>query len=181
MAVEDMDTTAIDFNDLQEGNAYNLDDAETHPQTAQILQELDRRTSARRIAVPTKDAEVRLRLREIDEPITLFGERPEDRRDRLRLLWSKMREAKEGEGGKEASDGESSDSGIEEGEKEEEFYTEGTEALSQCRRGIADYSLARYKPSIQSPLRVLGRELILCWSTERRNGWNVNGLKLNYR
>jgi U4/U6 small nuclear ribonucleoprotein PRP4 len=40
-----------------------------------ILDELERKKKARAMAVPTDDKLVRARLREIGEPITLFGER----------------------------------------------------------------------------------------------------------
>lgn len=40
-----------------------------------LLDELERKKKARTMAVPTDDGRVRARLREIGEPITLFGER----------------------------------------------------------------------------------------------------------
>lgn len=40
-----------------------------------ILDELERKKKARAMAVPTDDNRVKARLREIGEPITLFGER----------------------------------------------------------------------------------------------------------
>ena len=40
-----------------------------------ILDELERKKRARSMAVPTDDNRVKARLREIGEPITLFGER----------------------------------------------------------------------------------------------------------
>jgi hypothetical protein len=40
-----------------------------------ILDELERKKKARTMAVPTDDKRVKARLREIGEPITLFGER----------------------------------------------------------------------------------------------------------
>ena len=40
-----------------------------------ILDELERKKKARGIAAPTDDNKVKARLREIGEPITLFGER----------------------------------------------------------------------------------------------------------
>jgi len=40
-----------------------------------LLEELDRRKGARSLAVPTDDTKVRARLRELEHPITLFGER----------------------------------------------------------------------------------------------------------
>ena len=39
------------------------------------LDELERKKRARNLAVPTDDNRVKARLREIGEPITLFGER----------------------------------------------------------------------------------------------------------
>jgi U4/U6 small nuclear ribonucleoprotein PRP4 len=40
-----------------------------------ILDELERKKKARTMAVPTDDNRVKARLREIGEPITIFGER----------------------------------------------------------------------------------------------------------
>lgn len=40
-----------------------------------ILDELERKKKARTMAVPTDDTRVKARLREIGEPITIFGER----------------------------------------------------------------------------------------------------------
>ncbi len=42
-----------------------------------LLDELERKKKARNLAVPTDDGRVKARLREIGEPITLFGERGE--------------------------------------------------------------------------------------------------------
>ena len=39
---------------------------------------------ARTLPIPTVDREVKLRLREMGEPICLFGEEPGDRRERLK-------------------------------------------------------------------------------------------------
>ncbi|KAI5477532.1 hypothetical protein MNV49_006120 [Pseudohyphozyma bogoriensis] len=132
----------IDFDALED---HQLDPAtaDLHPDTARVMAELDRKTAARRLAVPTRDPDVRLRLREMGEPITLFGEWPEDRRDRLRHLWSEMRK-EEGGDGDVSSEEESSD----EEEKEEEFYTEGTSGLKDARRKIADFSLDRARKRI---------------------------------
>lgn len=45
-----------------------------------ILDELERKKKARNLAVPTDDNRVKARLREIGEPITLFGERVSGRK-----------------------------------------------------------------------------------------------------
>lgn len=133
----------IDFDDL-EHREMDIEDSAAHPETARLLAELDRKQSARRIAVPTKDADVRLRLREMGQPITLFGERPEDRRDRLRYLWSQQRQReKDAKMQAGSEDEESSDEDSEDEEKEEEFYTEGTLDLKAARRDIAEFSLPR--------------------------------------
>ncbi len=48
----------------------------------QKAHDLERR--ARTLPIPTVDREVKLRLREMGEPICLFGEEPGDRRERLK-------------------------------------------------------------------------------------------------
>ncbi|GAA6050169.1 hypothetical protein JCM3770_000435 [Rhodotorula araucariae] len=128
----------VDFDSLESREA-DIAASAAHPETARLLSELDRRQLARKIALPTNDGEVRARLRELGEPITLFGEGPADRRDRLRDLIAKARlergEAMDAE--EESSESESEE------EKEEEFYTEGSAALKKARRDIAEYSLPR--------------------------------------
>ncbi|WFD02408.1 hypothetical protein MOBT1_001090 [Malassezia obtusa] len=89
----------------------------------------EQRKAARRVAVPTDDVLVRQRLREHDEPMTLFGEREPDRR--ARLLQVMMEQGTVGK--KSRIEEESSDS------DEEEFYTEGSAALLAARRTIAAF------------------------------------------
>ena len=83
------------------------------------------------------------------EPITLFGEKKEDRRERLRSVIVRQRQAQgmdidmvdsESDDAEDGSDGED--------EKEEEFYTEGDEGLESARRWMAAYSLPRAKRRI---------------------------------
>src|ERR1700722_4271046 len=62
-----------------------------------LLSQFQRKRRAAAIAVPTDDNRVRARLRELGEPITLFGEGPGDRRDRLRELLSIQAEIDEAE------------------------------------------------------------------------------------
>lgn len=94
---------------------------------------------------------MRSKLREIGEPITLFGEGPADRRDRLRELLTQRAELEAGEDGD--GDAQMHDAALDDdrqGEQEEEFYTEGMEELLQARRNIARYSLPRAKARIAS-------------------------------
>jgi pre-mRNA processing factor 4 (PRP4) like. len=91
-----------------------------------ILSQFERKRRAAAMVVPTDDTRVRVRLRELGEPITLFGEGPSERRDRLRELLTDMAEQ---QGGVEIEMEEAE----EEGEQQEEFFTEGGNNYS--RRG----------------------------------------------
>lgn len=64
----------LSFDQLQDdGNYLGSDRAKMENRV--ILEELERKKKARTMAVPTDDNRVKARLREIGEPITLFGER----------------------------------------------------------------------------------------------------------
>jgi U4/U6 small nuclear ribonucleoprotein PRP4 len=106
-----------------------------------ILAEFSRKKFAAQIAVPTDDKKVRVRLRELAEPITLFGEGPADRRDRLRDL---LVQIAEGTGG-DVVMGQTEQPDREEHDFEEEYYTQGSSELLTARKDIARYSLPRAK------------------------------------
>ncbi|CAI7647370.1 unnamed protein product [Penicillium manginii] len=108
-----------------------------------ILSQFERKRRAAAMAVPTDDTRVRKRLRELGEPITLFGEGPGDRRDRLRELLTDLSERQAGED-IEMEEAENE----EEAEQQEEFYTEGTDELLKARKSIAHYSLPRAKARV---------------------------------
>ncbi|KAH7908922.1 WD40-repeat-containing domain protein [Hygrophoropsis aurantiaca] len=107
-----------------------------------ILDELERKKKSRTLAVPTDDNRVKARLREIGEPITLFGERQADRRDRLIYVLSQINAAR---GDDVQMDEDSSD---ESEDEQEEFYTEGSLELLAARRYLAEYSLPRAQKRI---------------------------------
>ncbi|KAL1408443.1 hypothetical protein Q8F55_005255 [Vanrija albida] len=130
----------MDIDELAVDNTYELggsDDERERAQNALLHEQLARRDRMRRMAVPTDDRKVRERLRAFGEPITLFGEGPGDRRDRLK----EIQESYERDKGRPLVnfDDESDDSDDEDGE----FYTEGPQALLEARRKIARYSLSR--------------------------------------
>ncbi|KAI0705181.1 U4/U6 snRNP-specific spliceosomal protein [Cytidiella melzeri] len=104
-----------------------------------LLDELERKKKARSLAVPTDDNRVKARLREIGEPITLFGERAADRRDRLIYVLSQINAAR-GDDAMQVEE-ESSDESSE--DEVEEFYSPGSLELLESRRRIAEYSLPR--------------------------------------
>jgi U4/U6 small nuclear ribonucleoprotein PRP4 len=105
-----------------------------------ILAQFSRKKLAASIAVPTDDRKVRLKLRELGEPITLFGEGPQDRRDRLREFLTQQVEHgyQEDESMPDVPDQEAA----------EEYYTEGSEALLEARQDIAKYSVPKAKERI---------------------------------
>lgn len=115
-----------------------------------IINQFQRKRRAAAIAVPTDDGRVRARLREMGEPITLFGEGPGDRRDRLRELLTVQAEGEAEEDLEgDIQMGEGID-GAAQGEQEEEFYTEGMSELLEARKAIARYSLPRAKARVSS-------------------------------
>ncbi|KAF2186826.1 U4/U6 small nuclear ribonucleoprotein-like protein Prp4 [Zopfia rhizophila CBS 207.26] len=110
-----------------------------------ILSQFERKRRAAQLVVPTADRDVKARLRSLGEPITLFGEGPSDRRDRLRELLALQAEAA-GEDGD--IDVEMEEVGDGEGDDQEEFYTMGSDVLLEARREIATYSLPRAKERV---------------------------------
>ncbi|TDL23600.1 U4/U6 snRNP-specific spliceosomal protein [Rickenella mellea] len=133
----------LTFDTLVDDGGYSLGGSERAKLENQILlNELERKKKARSMAVPTDDSKVKSRLREIGEPITLFGERAADRRDRLIYVLSQINAAR-GDG--EAMDEDTSD---ESEDEVEEFYTPGSLELLEARRRIAEYSLPRAQQRI---------------------------------
>jgi len=82
------------------------------------------------------------------EPITLFGEGPGDRRDRLRELLTQRAEVEAGVDGEGDIPMAEEQVDTAQGEQDEEFYTEGMPELLQARQAIARYSLPRAKSRI---------------------------------
>lgn len=66
--------TELTFDTLMDDGNY-LGTERARMENKVILDELERKKKARSMAVPTDDNRVKARLREIGEPITLFGER----------------------------------------------------------------------------------------------------------
>ncbi|EYE95974.1 putative pre-mRNA splicing factor [Aspergillus ruber CBS 135680] len=116
-----------------------------------ILSQFERKRRAAAMAVPTDDNRVRARLRELGEPITLFGERPVDRRDRLREHLTDLADQQQAaalETGMDITMAEAEDEEEEEGDQQEEFYTEGGDALLEARKDMARFSLPRAKARV---------------------------------
>lgn len=118
---------------------------------------LKRRAAA--LAVPTNDMAVRARLRRLGEPMTLFGEREMERRDRLRTLMGKLDSEGELERlmrvheEEEAAAAVSIADGAEDENVQYPFYTEGPKNLLEARKEIAKYSLVRAYMRLQQAKR----------------------------
>ncbi|KIP08836.1 hypothetical protein PHLGIDRAFT_116960 [Phlebiopsis gigantea 11061_1 CR5-6] len=133
----------LTFDTLIDDGNY-LGSERARQENKMLLDELERKKKARSLAVPTDDNKVKARLREIGEPITLFGERAADRRDRLIYVLSQINAAR-GEDAMQV-DEESSEESSE--DEVEEFYTPGSLELLEARRRIAEYSLPRAQKRI---------------------------------
>ncbi|XP_047426403.1 U4/U6 small nuclear ribonucleoprotein Prp4 [Mugil cephalus] len=111
----------------------------------EALAEFERRRRARQITVSTDDAEVKAGLRALGEPITLFGEGPADRRERLRSVLSVVgpdalkKSRKDEERAKRSQD-----------ECHQTWYHEGSASLKDARLWLAKYSLPRAMRRLES-------------------------------
>lgn len=131
----------MDYKDLPTSQGTSLASASDLDNAAAsaFLSQLDRKRRAAALVIPTADAQVRLRLRELGEPITLFGEGPSERRDRLREFLTAANDV-DGDGDVDMAETPLAE---EQAEDEEEFYTQGSEALLAARQDIARFSLRR--------------------------------------
>eukprot|EP00347_Sterkiella_histriomuscorum_P001058 403373495 len=111
-----------------------------------LMKAYELQRKSKNLPIPTNDKEVKLRLREMEQPICLFGEDPGDRRERLRNVITKyylengrpptfFQKFVDDQGG--------SSQAKDENDENEMFYTEGTEDLKKARLEIAKYSLPR--------------------------------------
>lgn len=109
-----------------------------------LLEEFERKKKARQINVSTDDSEVKKRLRQLNEPICLFGEGPADRRIRLRELLSML-----GENVRKDDDEPRKAAPTYQQQQQQDnsvtWYHEGSDALRTARLWIADFSLPRAK------------------------------------
>ena len=88
----------------------------------------------------TDDSEVKLNLRQLSEPICLFGEGPGDRRERLRNLISRL---SDDEIARTLRKKEEQEKREEESQNEITWYHEGSDEVRLARIWLAEYSLKR--------------------------------------
>ncbi|KAI7336830.1 hypothetical protein KC354_g17709, partial [Hortaea werneckii] len=151
---EEQEDAGVDISSIPTSHDYSIPSQSAgvpSQQASSVLNDFARKRKAAALAVPTDDKRVRTELRARGEPITLFGERAEDRRERLRGLLLTEQEGTAGADEDEVMrDATHEGAGDEDDEDEEEgeFYTEGSQALLQARKDIARYSLPRAKQRI---------------------------------
>ncbi|UYV78136.1 PRPF4 [Cordylochernes scorpioides] len=130
---------ADEYMDLEEDNASK--------ERQILLQEFERRKKARHINVSTDDNEVKATLRQLREPICLFGEGPADRRERLRQLFVNL--------GDDSLVQHKKVQKLERPlEKDKElqattWYHQGPDSLQKARVFLAKYSLPRAKERVE--------------------------------
>ncbi|XP_018084543.1 pre-mRNA processing factor 4 L homeolog isoform X2 [Xenopus laevis] len=126
------------------GESFDLEEHISERQ-AEVLAEFERRKRARQINVSTDDSEVKACLRALGEPITLFGEGPAERRERLRNVLSVVgtdalkKTKKDEEKSKKSTD-----------EYQQTWYHEGPNSLKMARLWLAHYSLPRALKRLQA-------------------------------
>uniref|UniRef100_A0A8C4KVX3 Pre-mRNA splicing tri-snRNP complex factor PRPF4 n=1 Tax=Dromaius novaehollandiae TaxID=8790 RepID=A0A8C4KVX3_DRONO len=122
---------------ISSGEVFDLEDHMSERQ-AEVLAEFERRKRARQINVSTDDSEVKACLRALGEPITLFGEGPAERRERLRNILSVVgtdalkKSRKDDDRSKKSKE-----------EYQQTWYHEGPRSLKTARLWLANYSLPR--------------------------------------
>ena len=118
------------------------------------VQRIEQTRVSKSIIVPTQDAEVRIFLRGLREPVTLFGEGNLERRDRLRGLLTKLDQDAIERLQQTIADGDVgaqvAGSLIVNERPEGTFFTEGSDELRQFRHKVAIFSLQRARERLRA-------------------------------
>jgi U4/U6 small nuclear ribonucleoprotein PRP4 len=120
-----------------DGDAMDTEETESEAKQ-ELLEEFERRKKARQIHVSTDDGEVKAQLRQLGEPICLFGEGPADRRERLRQILSVI-----GQDAIKKKKQEYREKQRKEDQENVTWYHEGPQTLKSARLWLAEYSLPR--------------------------------------
>lgn len=168
----------------------------THPNTTNHIptpiptnDEFDRRALAKTLKIPTIDTTVRALLIALNQPVTLFGEGPGERRERLKVMASRAIISLPGafelfpclrglcgvENASKDNDVHDNDSN----DDNEEFYVPGSTNLVKLRSFLLQDSITRHCPlrfdhvteiSERTALHAKLHDLDLRWSTVDPNG-----------
>ncbi|KAJ8687214.1 hypothetical protein QAD02_023008 [Eretmocerus hayati] len=150
----------ISSANIQISNEYMELEEDMSKDRQALLEEFERRKKARQITVSTDDSEIKKNLRQLGEPICLFGEGPADRRNRLRELLASL--------GEDAIKKKEEEEKGAQPEKDPEttWYHEGPDALRVSRLWTAEYSIKRAKQRLDKARKEL--ELPAATRTARR-------------
>lgn len=128
---------------------------------AEALRKLELKQKARSIVVPTDLEEIKSRLRELGQPVTLFGEGPADRRERFREAIASL-ELDDGQLSRiqELMNKRRAPSGKQESATvhKESVYSPATEAMIEMRGFLAEYSFQRARDRITLTNRIRSSE-----------------------
>ena len=115
---------------------------EDNEENQELIKEYKYKKLIDSLKLPTKDDEIKIKLRELGEPIILFGEKIYERQDRLKkhILDYIKRHNGITDFLKETFGGKKKENII---EINEEFYTEGTEELLELRKKLSIFSIIR--------------------------------------
>ena len=106
----------------------------------EVQEAFEREKAIKKTNVPTDDRLIKLRLRELGEPICFFGENVQDRRERLRRLLGERGETR---GLPLSALAAEKERVAREEEAKRGFLTQGTEELRNARLWVLDYSMKR--------------------------------------
>jgi len=131
-------TSSVNIN-VGSGETIAIEDSLSSKTRDDLIQEFERKKRSRQVVVSTDDGEVKRNLRQIGEPICLFGEGPADRRERLRNLLSILGD--DAIKRKYADEPKPQEASVP--KEETTWYHEGPPALKEARRWLTEYSLPR--------------------------------------
>ena len=130
----------------------------------ELKESIEKRKRSRELALPTNDGQVKLKLREFDEPICLFGEAAPERRERLRDVMLKNLDIETLEGGElrgaetlaerqALSRPQAQPADDEEEKRKEVFFSEGSAELKEARKWLLVDSIGRAARRLEAERR----------------------------
>ncbi|XP_064116998.1 U4/U6 small nuclear ribonucleoprotein Prp4-like [Macrobrachium nipponense] len=135
-------------SNIHTSNEYmELDEPEMLDEKKALLEEFERKRRARMIHVTTDDSEVKQQLRQLGEPICLFGEGPADRRNRLKELLSRLGEDALKKTASDKQEKETTEHTQE--SPEETWYHEGPKELRDARMFLVNFSIPRARARLK--------------------------------
>lgn len=153
---------------MAEYHDLNDDSKEEQLRHAEVLRKFEAHRRSRSINVPTAIPEIKLRLRELGHPITLFGEDHADRRERLREVIARLELDQEQldklqaiinqnplQPATPAATGAAGPTITTQDKVQKEvFYSPATEAMIAARKEIATYSFAKSQQRLNTTRRI---------------------------